>query len=62
MDTINFGPNAKNKMAAIKILKRMLSFRCEHDISSSISWKDSNFEILFYILKTTNDINIGLIS
>ena len=42
-------------------LKSDYSLRCEHDTSSTISLTDSNFEILSYVIKKTNDINIGLI-
>ena len=34
--------------------------RCEHDTSSTISLTDSNFEILSYVIKKKNDIDIGL--
>ena len=61
-DAIDFGPPANTKMVAIGIYKSDYSLRCEHDTSSTISLIDSNFEILSYVIKKTNDINIGLIS
>ena len=45
MDTNHFWTSVKNKMDAIKILKRMSSLRSEHDISSTISLTESTFEI-----------------
>ena len=49
-------------MATIVIWKIDYSLWCEHDTSSTIYLTDSNFEILSYVVKKTNGIDIGLIS
>ena len=47
MDTIDFGPSAKNKIAAIKLLKMYAKDTpCERDIFRIVSRIDFKFDLL----------------